>query len=105
MVVLKPHQKGSLGMGECMTCEFIGRQVVVVDASNKSLKGVSGEVVGESRETLELLTRNGVKRILKRGVHLQFESGQIVDGSLVAVRSAERLKLDAAKLVKRRANK
>ena len=45
--------------------EFIGLDVVVVDANNKNLVGIKGEIVDETKHSFVINTVNGKKRIIK----------------------------------------
>ncbi len=62
--------------------ELIGLRISVVKSSEDSLIGLSGEVVDETKNTLRVKTKNGLKIIQKSIVTLKIE---LVDGSFVTV--------------------
>jgi len=47
--------------------ELIGLWCKVVNASNKSQIGIEGKIVDETQKTIVLETKNGLKRIQKKG--------------------------------------
>jgi ribonuclease P protein subunit POP4 len=52
--------------------ELIGLQAVVDESTNPCLKGISGKVVDETRNTFLLETERGIKRIPKSNTSLIF---------------------------------
>ncbi|RXE55757.1 ribonuclease P [Methanoculleus taiwanensis] len=62
--------------------ELIGMNVLVVGASNKSLVGLSGRIIDETRNTLVIATERGEKRIQKRYSILQI---RLPGGDLVEI--------------------
>ena len=76
--------------------ELVGLGATVVDAKNKSLVGISGRVVDETRNTLTI--ENGshaARKILKEQVTLRFKQDHdevTVDGKILLGRSEDRLK-------------
>ena len=52
--------------------ELIGLSVMVEDSTNPCLKGLSGKVVDETRNTFLLETERGIKRIPKSNTSLIF---------------------------------
>lgn len=70
---------------------MVGKKVEVIQANNKSLDGLQGTIVDETRETLVIHTQKGEKRIPKKGV--VFAIGKkTVSGDKIVGRSEERLK-------------
>ena len=75
--------------------ELIGLEVEVVDATNKSLKGIKGVIIGETKNTLVIEHENTSKTVLKEQVTLDIRmDGNIVrmDGKMLLGRSEERVK-------------
>ena len=46
--------------------ELIGLDVVVVDAQNKNLIGIKGEIVDETKHSFMIQSKNDEKRVLKK---------------------------------------
>jgi len=44
---------------------LIGSAVKVIDAKNKSLKGIEGKVIDETKNLLIIETRKGIKKLIK----------------------------------------
>ncbi|MBI5797553.1 ribonuclease P protein subunit [Candidatus Woesearchaeota archaeon] len=75
--------------------ELIGLWVVVVDAQNKSLQGLEGEIVDETKSTLRIKTKNGEKSVLKKGADFKVNlDGQeiIIKGDILVGRPEDRIK-------------
>lgn len=53
--------------------ELIGLPVRVVEASNPTLVGIEGRVVGESMQMLRVETASQVKQVPKQGTMFEFE--------------------------------
>ncbi len=77
--------------------ELIGLRVEVLRARNKSLIGIKGKVVDETKNLLVIETKKGEKKVLKEEAIFKFTlpSGQkvIVNGKLLVARPEERVKL------------
>jgi len=52
---------------------LIGKKIKVKNALNKSLLGISGEVVDETKNMLLLQTKKGKKKIIKKQVEIEIE--------------------------------
>jgi ribonuclease P protein subunit POP4 len=77
------------------TRELIGLQATVVRGTDPTLRGVGGEIVDETMNTLTLRTGSGEKRINKKAVTLaiQFPDERIeISGTELLQRPDERLK-------------
>lgn len=75
--------------------EFIGLDVVVVDAQNKSLIGIKGEIVDETKQSFMVQTEKGEKRVFKKGTSFQVSVGNqvcIIKGDILVGRPEERIK-------------
>lgn len=65
---------------------LIGAHVRVVHSSDPHLLGLEGRIVFETRTTFDVLTREGVKRVLKRACVFELElRGRriLIDGRLL----------------------
>ena len=71
--------------------EILGHAVCVIEATNPSLKGMSGMIVEETLRTLLLSTKKGEKRVLKRGLLLKIGEAFIEGGELLR-RPEDRIK-------------
>ena len=69
-----------------MRHELIGLKTIVARSSNTLLVGTRGQIVDETRNTVKLNTREGVKMIPKGVVVLRFD---LPDGSIVEVEGAK----------------
>ena len=75
--------------------EFIGTQIKVVRSNNKSLVGLEGKIIDETKNTFRIQTRNGVKMLLKSQISFQTEIERkkvVIDGNKICFRSEERIK-------------
>ena len=75
--------------------EIIGLEIVVVDANNKSLIGIQGEVVDETKQSFIIQTKNGEKRVLKKGTSFKLKVNNqalIIKGDILVARPEDRIK-------------
>ena len=75
--------------------ELIGLEIEVVEANNKTLVGLKGKVVDETRNTLIIKSQKGEKKILKKNLKIQIEvSGEkiIITGKKLVGRPEDRIK-------------
>ena len=73
--------------------ELIGERVRVIKAKNKTLEGLGGEVYWETKNTFEIKTEKGIKKIPKSGTVFLFEGRRLkVEGEVLLGRPEERLK-------------
>ena len=76
--------------------EFIGLEVLVEKCSNKSLNGISGKVIDETRQTFLIRAENGEKQAIKDQCIFVFSlpSGKKVrvDGKILVARPEDRIK-------------
>jgi ribonuclease P protein subunit POP4 len=66
--------------------ELIGLKTIVARSSNTLLVGTRGRIVDETRNTVKLSTREGVKMIPKEIAVFRFD---LPDGSIVEVEGAK----------------
>tara|TARA_Y100000031_G_scaffold86470_1_gene95136 strand:- start:161 stop:403 length:243 start_codon:yes stop_codon:yes gene_type:complete len=72
---------------------LIGEEIVVVRATNKSLVGIEGKVVDESRYLLQVEQNGEVKKLLKNQVTFKIKrTNRLIEGKLISKRPEERLK-------------
>lgn len=75
--------------------ELIGLEVEVIGGRNKSLIGIKGRIVDETKFLLHIETAKGIKKILKGHVTLKipYKGKKLaVEGKLLIGRPYERLK-------------
>ncbi|MBI4175843.1 MAG: ribonuclease P protein component 1 [Candidatus Aenigmarchaeota archaeon] len=75
--------------------ELTGLEVVVAGSTNKAAIGLSGIVIGETRNTLTVETAKGEKRLIKDQCTFSFKSGGRwvkVDGRILVARPEDRIK-------------
>lgn len=73
--------------------EFIGEKIKVVKARNKTLEGLEGEIYWETKNTFEIKTKKGIKKVPKEGTVFLFQTRKLkVDGNIILGRPEERLK-------------
>mgnify|MGYP001614894504 CR=1 FL=1 len=74
--------------------EFIGEKIEVVDASNKTLVGLSGKVIDETRDTI-VIENAQEKKLLKKQITIKGTikgKKYVIDGSLLQGRPEDRIK-------------
>jgi len=70
--------------------ELIGKHAKVIMATNKSLIGLEGMVVNETRNTLVVQTEKGIKRAQKHGAVFEID-GQEASGDDLLAAPEERM--------------
>lgn len=80
------------------TEEFIGKTIKVVRAKNKSLEGIEGIIVDETKNTFKILKKKKSKKneqeektVLKKGTVLIINN-QTINGNEISKRPEERIK-------------
>jgi len=68
--------------------EIIGEKIIIVDSRNKSLLGMKGNVVEETKNTITL--SNG-KKLLKSHITIKI-NGEIVEGKTLQKKPEDRIK-------------
>lgn len=73
---------------------IIGKKIIVVDATNKSLIGLQGMVVDETKSLIIIMSENGRQRkLLKSAIAFRLENKQgVISGLAIRQRPEERLK-------------
>lgn len=76
--------------------EFIGTDAKIAESSHHDNVGISGKIIGETRNTFEILHEGKKKTIAKDSsvFHFRFSDGTIVEinGKLLTGRPEDRLK-------------
>jgi|TARA_Y100000310_G_scaffold159627_1_gene159241 ribonuclease P protein subunit POP4 len=75
--------------------ELIGLTMEITEAKNKSLIGLKGKIIDETRNMLTLDTKKGIKKLIKSQVKLKmkFKNKNIeIDGRLLVNRPEDRIK-------------
>lgn len=87
---------------DIIRCEFIGSQGKVTRSSHQDYVGLSGPVIGETKNTLTLLSKGKEKNVIKETsvFNFQFQDGTIVEieGKLLVGRPEDRLKKNIKRL-------
>ena len=76
---------------EVVIHELIGREVEIMDSKNKSLIGLRGKIIDETKKTLLIESNDKKRLILKEQVILSIE-GVKVDGKTIANRPEDRIR-------------
>lgn len=73
--------------------ELIGAEIEVLDAKNKANAGIQGSIIDETKNTLLVETKNGIKRLLKGNITIMLKKEKIkINGSLLIGRPEDRIK-------------
>lgn len=74
--------------------ELIGVKVEIINSNQKSLVGLNGKIVDESRNTIKILDKEGnVKTLLKSSITFKvLDKCQVIEGNSIKKRPEERLK-------------
>jgi ribonuclease P protein subunit POP4 len=87
---------------DIIRCEFIGTEVTIARSGHKGNVGMSGKVVGETRNTLAILQEGKRKVVAKDSsvFHFRFPDKTIVEvsGRLLVGRPEDRLKKSVRRL-------
>jgi ribonuclease P protein subunit POP4 len=87
---------------EIVCHEFIGTQAKVAKSTNPDMKGLSGKIIDETRNTFTLLEEGERKTAAKSSnlFHFRFSDGTVVeiDGRLLVGRPEDRLKKSIRRL-------
>jgi len=81
---------------EVAGCELIGTKISVVDATNKSLIGLEGKVMDETRNTLLIESEHKEVTLIKEQITIEFKYKNQkvrVNGKILVARPEDRLKL------------
>ncbi len=91
MVII--HQKENfLVGGRTLRDELIGETISIVESKVASQVSLQGVICDESKESLSIQTKAGIKVILKRDCVLRFSDGSLILGTSLIGRNSDRLK-------------
>ncbi|KAA0000574.1 MAG: ribonuclease P protein subunit [Thermoplasmata archaeon] len=71
--------------------EFIGLPVKIVECTDKSLVGVKGEIIDETKNMLIIETPQGIKKVAKSIAKFEID-GKIVNGKRICYRPEDRIR-------------
>jgi len=71
--------------------EFIGLPVKIVESTDKSLQGMEGEIIDETKNMLIIETDKGIKKVAKEIAKFEI-NGKIVDGKKIKYRPEDRIR-------------
>ena len=75
--------------------ELIGKEVFIVSSKNKSLEGIKGKIIDETKNTITIKTSSKIKKILKNQVKLELKiKNKIIkiNGKEIQQRPEDRIK-------------
>jgi RNase P/RNase MRP subunit p29 len=72
--------------------EFIGRELQVKQAKNKSLEGLKGMIINETKKTFTIRTNNSEEKQIPKKECKFMISGSEINGSDIDFRPEERIK-------------
>ena len=75
------------------SAEFIGAKIKVIRASNKSLEGMEGSVVDETKNTLKIKNINEEEKTVPKSGAVFLINNQEIKGDEILRRPEERIKL------------
>ncbi len=76
--------------------ELIGLDVRIAASTDEGRKGIKGTVIDETKNVLDIQTRQGIKRIPKKEAEFEFMLGKekaLLNGSNLIARPEDRIKL------------
>lgn len=82
-------------MGRPEVIEYLGLDIEIIESGDESQRGLKGKVYNETKNTFVIETKNGLKRVGKKGKKfmLMNEKEKIyVDGDKINYRPEERIK-------------
>ena len=75
--------------------EFIGRDMVIIDSSNKSYVGIKGRVMDETHHSFVVMAGNSLKRIMKSNLTFTIKRDDktfTIQGKNIELRPEDRIK-------------
>lgn len=89
------HNKGPGKMKDIIRHELIGLEIEVTASKNKSLVGVKGKIVDETKNTLKVRANSRVLTIMKNAIMFKANVGGKnieIDGKCLMARPEDRIK-------------
>jgi len=71
--------------------EFIGLRVRVIEAKDKSLEGIEGEIIDETKNMLIIESEGKIKKIAKDIAKFEI-NGKIINGKEIKYRPEDRIR-------------
>lgn len=71
--------------------EFIGNNIKIINSKNKTLIGLEGKIIDETKNTITIKTQKGNKKILKNQVEFIIKN-ETITGKKIVKRPEDRLK-------------
>ena len=84
-----------MGLKDISRLELIGLSIEITESGNKSLVGLRGKIIDETKNVLTLDTKNGIKKVIKSQIKFKMETNNKkieVNGKLITNRPEDRLK-------------
>ena len=72
--------------------ELIGECVEVIDSTNKSIIGIRGSVIDETKNTLIIDADGRVVTLIKSHITFRLDNGKTIQGNTITKRSSDRIK-------------
>ncbi|MDP6641861.1 MAG: ribonuclease P protein subunit [Candidatus Nanoarchaeia archaeon] len=75
--------------------ELIGLTIEITESKNNSLIGLKGKIIDETKNTLTLETKKGIKKIIKSQIKFKIKNNDQmieIDGKLIVNRPEDRIK-------------
>ncbi|MBS3163436.1 ribonuclease P protein subunit [Candidatus Woesearchaeota archaeon] len=74
--------------------EFIGLTIIITQSKNKTLVGLKGKIVDETRDMITIKTSKGDKKLIKKEIRFQIIDGKTmeIDGFKIIGRPEDRIK-------------
>ena len=76
--------------------EFIGLTIIITQSKNKTLVGLKGKIVDETKNTLTIEKKNKEKKLIKDQIvfEMKYKNQRFqIDGKILVARPEDRLKL------------
>ena len=70
--------------------ELIGSEIEVVSSKNKTLIGLKGKVIDETKNTITIKNK-GIKKLLKSHITIKID-GKVFEGKILQKRPEDRIK-------------
>lgn len=73
--------------------ELIGEEIKIIGSKNETYLGLEGRIVNETKNTIQIETKTGIKTVLKSAVDFEIKSSRLkIKGITIKKRPEERLK-------------
>ena len=72
--------------------ELIGQEIMVINSTNPAQVGISGKIVDETKSTIKIESKEGIKTLLKSTITFKIKNNGVIDGRTLMKRPEERIK-------------